>query len=63
MSAVPVAAAGAAAAGATALLDWTSSGNGEFALDHGTHCAAALLPRDDDVVLVVGVYAMTRFID
>jgi general secretion pathway protein L len=43
----------APAVGATALLDWTSSGNGEFALDHGTHCAASLLPRDDDVVLVL----------
>jgi general secretion pathway protein L len=43
----------APAAGLAALLDWTSSGNGEFALDHGTHCAASLLPRDDDVVLVL----------
>jgi general secretion pathway protein L len=43
----------APAAGLAALLDWTSSGNGEFALDHGTHCAASLLPSDDDVVLVL----------
>lgn len=42
----------APAAGPTALLDWTSSANGQLALDHG-QCAASLLPRDDDVVLVL----------
>ena len=42
----------APAAGATALFDWASSSNGQQITDHG-QCAAALLPRDDDVVLVL----------
>ena len=39
-------------AGPTALFDWASSSNGQQITDHG-QCAAALLPRDDDVVLVL----------
>lgn len=42
----------APAAGPTALFDWASSSNGQQITDHG-QCAAALLPRDDDVVLVL----------
>ncbi|MDP2419180.1 MAG: type II secretion system protein GspL [Hydrogenophaga sp.] len=40
------------ASGPTALLDWATSSDGQQVLDHG-HCAASLLPRDDDVVLVL----------
>lgn len=39
-------------AGPTALFDWATSSNGQQITDHG-QCAAALLPRDDDVVLVL----------
>lgn len=42
----------APASGPTALLEWATSGDGQLLLDHG-HCAASLLPRDDDVVLVL----------
>ena len=42
----------APASGPTALLDWATSSDGQLVLDHG-HCAASLLPRDDDVVLVL----------
>lgn len=42
----------APAAGPTALLDWATSANDQRVLDHG-RCAASLLPRDDDVVLVL----------
>lgn len=42
----------APAAGPTALFDWARSGNGQQINDHG-QCAAALLPRDDDLVLVL----------
>lgn len=42
----------APASGPTAVLDWASSADGQVVLDHG-HCAASLLPRDDDVVLVL----------
>lgn len=42
----------APASGPTAVLDWTTSADGQVVLDHG-HCAASLLPRDDDVVLVL----------
>ncbi|MBW0185437.1 MAG: hypothetical protein KXJ60_16405, partial [Hydrogenophaga sp.] len=42
----------APAAGASALFDWATSSNGQQITDHG-QCAAALLPRDDDVVLVL----------
>lgn len=42
----------APASGPTALLDWATSADGQLVLDHG-HCAASLLPRDDDVVLVL----------
>jgi general secretion pathway protein L len=42
----------APAAGPTALFDWATSSNGQQINDHG-QCAAALLPRDDDVVLVL----------
>jgi len=42
----------APASGPTALLDWATSADGLLVLDHG-HCAASLLPRDDDVVLVL----------
>ncbi|QHE88041.1 type II secretion system protein GspL [Hydrogenophaga sp. BPS33] len=39
-------------AGPTALFDWAVSSNGQQITDHG-QCAAALLPRNDDVVLVL----------
>jgi len=42
----------APASGPTALLDWATSTDGQSVQDHG-HCAASLLPRDDDVVLVL----------
>jgi general secretion pathway protein L len=42
----------APAAGPTAQLDWASSASGQEVLDHG-QSAASLLPRDDDVVLVL----------
>ena len=42
----------ASASGPTALLDWATSTDGQLVLDHGD-CAASLLPRDDDVVLVL----------
>jgi general secretion pathway protein L len=42
----------APASGPAALLDWATSADGQQVLDHG-HCAASLLPRDDDVVLVL----------
>ena len=42
----------APASGPTALHDWATSADGQQVLDHG-HCAASLLPRDDDVVLVL----------
>jgi len=42
----------APASGPTALLDWATSSDGQQVLEHG-HCAASLLPRDDDVVLVL----------
>jgi general secretion pathway protein L len=38
--------------GPTAVLDWVRSPNGQTLADHGS-CAAALLPMDDDVVLVL----------
>lgn len=42
----------APASGPSAVLDWVSSVNGEAVTDNG-QSAAALLPRDDDVVLVL----------
>ncbi|MDO8905468.1 type II secretion system protein GspL [Hydrogenophaga sp.] len=39
-------------AGPSALVDWALSADGEMVLDHG-QCAASLLPRDADVVLVL----------
>lgn len=42
----------APASGPAAMLDWASSTHGQQVLDHG-QCAASLLPRDDDVVLVL----------
>lgn len=42
----------APATGATSSVSWTRSSNGVDAADHG-QCAISLLPRDDDVVLVV----------
>ncbi len=42
----------APAANPSALLDWALSADGESVLDHG-QCAASLLPRDADVVLVL----------
>ncbi|MDO9438367.1 type II secretion system protein GspL [Hydrogenophaga sp.] len=42
----------APAAGSTALFVWATSSNGQQITDHG-QCAAALLPTDDDVVLVL----------
>lgn len=41
-----------AAASPTSVLDWARSPNGQLLADHGS-CAAALLPADDDVVLVL----------
>jgi general secretion pathway protein L len=38
--------------GPAAVLDWVRSPNGQTLADHGS-CAAALLPTDDDVVLVL----------
>jgi general secretion pathway protein L len=40
------------ASGPSAVLDWVSSVNGETVIDNG-QSAASLLPRDDDVVLVL----------
>ena len=40
------------ASGPSAVLDWVSSFNGETVIDNG-QSAASLLPRDDDVVLVL----------
>jgi general secretion pathway protein L len=45
-------------AGPTALLDWATSANDQRVLDHG-QCAASLLPRDDDVVLVLPTRAVS----
>ncbi|MDP2162668.1 MAG: type II secretion system protein GspL [Hydrogenophaga sp.] len=45
-------------AGPTALLDWATSANDLQVLDHG-QCAASLLPRDDDVVLVLPTRAVS----
>jgi general secretion pathway protein L len=42
----------APASGPTAQLDWASSATGQTVLDHG-QSAASVLPRDDDVVLVL----------
>ena len=42
----------ASATGPAAVLDWASSVNGETVIDNG-QSAASLLPRDDDVVLVL----------
>jgi general secretion pathway protein L len=42
----------APASGPSAVLDWASSVNGETVIDSGQSAAAAL-PRDDDVVLVL----------
>ena len=42
----------APASGPSAVLDWASSVNGETVIDNG-QSAASLLPRDDDVVLVL----------
>lgn len=42
----------APAASHSAMLDWALSADGESVLDHG-QCAAYLLPRDEDVVLVL----------
>jgi general secretion pathway protein L len=42
----------APAAGSTAQLDWATSTTGQSVLDHG-QSPASLLPRDDDVVLVL----------
>lgn len=42
----------APASGPSAVLDWVSSVNGETVIDNG-QSAASLLPRDDDVVLVL----------
>ncbi|MBA4264405.1 MAG: general secretion pathway protein GspL [Comamonadaceae bacterium] len=39
-------------AGPSAMVDWALSADGEMVLDHG-QCAASLLPRDADVVLVL----------
>lgn len=39
-------------AGPAALFDWATSGNGQQVADHGQG-SASLLPRDDDVVLVL----------
>ncbi|MCW5655652.1 type II secretion system protein GspL [Hydrogenophaga sp.] len=39
-------------AGPAALFDWTSSANGQQVTEHG-QAAASLLPRDEDVVLVL----------
>jgi general secretion pathway protein L len=41
-----------------AALDWARSGNGQQLTEHGT-CAAALLPADDDVVLVLPPHAVS----
>ena len=41
-----------AAASPSSVLDWVRSSNGQQLGDHGS-CAAALLPADDDVVLVL----------
>jgi general secretion pathway protein L len=48
----------ASASGPTAVLDWATSGNGQQVLDHG-QCAASLLPRDEDVVLVLPPRALS----
>jgi general secretion pathway protein L len=48
----------APASGATAVLEWATSGNGLQVLDHG-QCAASLLPRDEDVVLVLPPRALS----
>jgi general secretion pathway protein L len=45
-------------AGPTALLDWATSANDLRVLDHG-QCAASLLPREDDVVLVLPTRAVS----
>ncbi len=42
----------APAASSSAMVDWALSADGEMVLDHG-QCAASLLPRDADVVLVL----------
>jgi general secretion pathway protein L len=48
----------APASGPSALLDWAASGNGQQVLEHG-QCAASLLPRDEDVVLVLPPRALS----
>lgn len=48
----------ATAAGPTAVLAWATSANGQQVNDHGS-CGAALLPADDDVVLVLPVRAVS----
>lgn len=42
----------APASGPVALVDWATSSDGQQVQEHG-QCAASLLPRDDDVVLVL----------
>lgn len=48
----------APASGPTALLDWAISSDGQQVQEHG-QCAASLLPRDDDVVLVLPPRALS----
>jgi general secretion pathway protein L len=48
----------APAAGPAAVLDWATSANGLQVLDHG-QCAASLLPRDEDLVLVLPPRALS----
>jgi len=48
----------APAAGPTAVLAWATSANGQQVADSGS-CGAALLPADDDVVLVLPVRAVS----
>jgi general secretion pathway protein L len=48
----------APASGPTALLDWATSTDGQQVQEHG-QCAASLLPRDDDVVLVLPPRALS----
>ncbi len=48
----------AAPSGPAALLDWATSTNGLQVLDHG-QCAASVLPRDEDLVLVLPPRALS----
>ncbi len=48
----------APADGPTAGLNWATSANGQLVNDHGS-CAASVLPKDDDVVLVLPVRAVS----